>query len=456
MSPAQGRPSSAPPLVTERLAVGVDPLCLASDPRATGALALTVRGWSVVLAEPVTAVHSTAELAEVARRCGWRAPAARADGDPPFVGGAAGYLADEAATGLLGLPPDPRPPTAPLPPVWFGVYDTAVCVPPAGGPAWLVAAELPGLSRRPARERIRDLRAWVAEAGHVDTALSTWPERTEGAGAPRWSLPEADHAAAVRAAKEWIAAGDLYQLNLTVQCAVDWPGPGTLLARRLWAASPDAEHAAYLRLPGGTQVVSVSPETFLRTDGDRITTRPIKGTRPRGHDPDTDAGMARALQCSGKDRAEHVMIVDLERNDLGRVCEPGSVTVDELLALERHPTVWHLTSTVAGRLREDAGFDDVVSATFPSGSVTGAPKRMAVERIRALEPVRRGVYCGALGVVSRGLTDFSVGIRTAVVAGGVASYGTGGGIVADSEPGAEWAEARDKAAAFLRASGAAG
>lgn len=455
-SPPGHVPFAARRLLTERFAADIDPLSLASDPRTSGALALTVRGWWVVLAEPVAAVTSISDLADVAERSGWRASTGPEEGEPPFLGGAAGYLADDAATAMLDLALDDRPEVTPLPPVWFGVYDTAVCIPPGGEPAWLVAAELPGLSRRPARERLAELRAWAGEAGQSGPSPSRWPAPALPAGKPRWSLPATRHAEAVRTAKEWIAAGDLYQLNLTVQCTMDWPAPGAALARRLWAESPGAEHAAYLRLPGGGEIISVSPETFLRTDGDRIVTRPIKGTRPRGGDPDGDVGHARALQCSDKDRAEHVMIVDLERNDLGRVCEAGTVTVDELLALESHPTVWHLTSTVCGRLREDASFHDVLAAIFPSGSVTGAPKRMAIRRIRSLEPVRRGVYCGAIGIVSRGLTDFSVGIRTAVVAGPVASYGTGGGIVADSDADAEWAEARDKAAAFLRATGAAG
>jgi para-aminobenzoate synthetase component 1 len=201
-------------------------------------------------------------------------------------------------------------------------------------------------------------------------------------------------------------------------------------------------------------VVSISPETFLRVAGSQITTRPIKGTRPRRDDPVTDRAEAEALERSAKDRAEHVMIVDLERNDLGRICDVATVRVPQLIALERHPTVWHLASTVTGRLRTGTGLVEVLAATFPSGSVTGAPKRMAWERIAALEPVRRGVYCGAIGVVTPGGCDLSVAIRTAVLAEGIASYGTGGGIVADSTPAAEWAEAMDKARAFAIATGA--
>lgn len=446
-----------PPVVAERVAGHVDPLALAADPRCVGALTVTVRGWHVVVANPVAVVTETEELTDMARHCGWHLPVARTLDEPPFVGGAVGYLADDCAGTLLGLPSDLRPPMTPVPPVWFGLYDTAVCIPVDGGPAWLVATDLPALSHHPAPQRLAELRSWVADNDRAAPGPSAWPreeprEETRSGGV-RWSLSPAQHAAAVRQAKSWIAAGDLYQLNLTVQGTVDWAETGVTLARRLWAASPDAAHAAYLRLPGGAEIISVSPETFLRTDGNQVAIRPIKGTRPRRREPAADAAQARALRCSDKDRAEHIMIVDLERNDLGRVCEPGTVKVPELMALEAHPTVWHLTSTVCGALRDDVGFGDLVTATFPSGSVTGAPKRMAIERIRALEPVRRGVYCGAIGVVSRGLADFSVGIRTAVLAGAVASYGTGGAIVADSDSDAEWAEARDKAAAFLRATG---
>jgi para-aminobenzoate synthetase component I len=411
---------------------------------AEDAAVLTVRGWQVLAIEPVAAVTDIADLDEAAARSGWHQPPR--PGDPPFVGGLVGYVSDDCSPGLLGLAPDSRPPTPPHPPLRFAAYDTALCVSPDGD-AWLVAADLPGMSREPATERLDRLRR------RIDGTQPTAPARGHATTGPRTSLSRADHRAALDRIQGWITAGDLYQLNLTLQVEVGWQGGGVPLARRLWAASAGAAHAAYLRLPSGVEIVSVSPETFLRTDGDTVVTRPIKGTRPRRADPDDDAAQARALVDSDKDRAEHVMIVDLERNDLGRVCVPGSVTVPALAAREAHPTVWHLTSTIRGTLRPGVGLGGLLAATFPSGSVTGAPKRMAVERTRLVEPVRRGVYCGAVGAVSAGLADFSVAIRTAVVAHGAARYGTGGGIVADSRPDAEWAEAMDKAAAFLTATG---
>ncbi|MEX0658498.1 MAG: anthranilate synthase component I family protein [Egibacteraceae bacterium] len=430
----------------EQLDAPADPFALAGVPGVRFPQVHTVRGWRVVLGDPVAVLRDPVALDDIGRGCDWRGE--RDAGAPPFTGGAAGFLSDACSAGFVDLATgDTRPAFAPLPAMRLGLYDGAVCIPPGGQASLLVAAALPGVVRTSVADRLDELRRWVSASRSVPADVDAGaPAPTDAA----LSLTRPAHAAAVRRILGWIAAGDLYQLNLTLQVAVGWAGGGLALARRLEAASPGAAHAAYVRLPGGAEIVSVSPETFLRTDGDRVTTRPIKGTRPRHDDPSRDAAAARALQESVKDQAEHVMIVDLERNDLGRVSVPGTVRVPELAGLEGHPTVWHLTSTVVGRLRDEVGLGGLLRATFPSGSVTGAPKRMAVERTRLVEPVRRGVYCGALGVVSRGLVDLSVGIRTAVVAGPVASYGTGGAIVADSDPGEEFAEAMVKAAAFLR------
>lgn len=438
-------PRGPSPLAVEELRGRADAFAIAGLPGLRFPQVHTVRGWQVVLADPVAVVRDPADLDDVGRTCDWRA--VPEPGAPPFAGGAAGFLSDGCSADFVALPHHvDRPVFAPVPPLRFGLYDSAVCIPPEGQRTVLVAADLPGLTRRTAGERFADLRAWVSLSRSVRAGLDGSP-----APAPaRLSLPRPAHAAAVERILGWIAAGDLYQLNLTLQVAVAWTGGGLALARRLTAASPGAAHAAYARLPGGVEIASVSPETFLRTDGDEVTTRPIKGTRPRYEDRARDEAASRELRASAKDQAEHVMIVDLERNDLGRVCVPGTVRVPELAGLEGHPTVWHLTSTVVGRLRPEVGLGGLLRATFPSGSVSGAPKRMAVARTALVEPVRRGVYCGALGIVSRGLVDLSVGIRTAVVHEQTASYGTGGAIVADSDPGEEFAEAMAKAAAFLR------
>ncbi len=210
---------------------------------------------------------------------------------------------------------------------------------------------------------------------------------------------------------------------------------------------------ALVRL-GGADVISASPERFLSRRGDRIETRPIKGTRPRAVEPADDRRQALALRSSAKDRAENVMIVDLARNDLGRVAAYGTVEVAELCALESHPGVHHLVSSVEARLRPGVSVEEIVRATFPPGSVTGAPKIRALEIIEELEPVRRGPYCGAIGCFAPGGDiDLSVAIRTFVAAGGRLHLHVGGAVVADSDPALEWRETMHKAARLLEAAG---
>jgi para-aminobenzoate synthetase component I len=247
-----------------------------------------------------------------------------------------------------------------------------------------------------------------------------------------------------------IVAGDCYQVNLTRRLTCDEPVDPVALLGALERRNP-SPHGAVLRLhevPGlpPIAVVSASPERFLSWRGPDVETRPIKGT---GTDPDT-------LLASAKDRAENVMIVDLARNDLGRVCEHGSVAVPDLCAVESHPGLNHLVSTVRGRRRDGVHTGALVRAMFPPASVTGAPKPRVMQIIENLEPVPRGVYCGAVGWIDtehdRG--DLNVSIRTFTVAGGRTHLGVGAGIVADSDPGAEWAETELKAARLLAAAGA--
>ncbi|MFP3901346.1 MAG: anthranilate synthase component I family protein [Acidimicrobiia bacterium] len=255
------------------------------------------------------------------------------------------------------------------------------------------------------------------------------------------SLDGSGFRAGVRSIRAAIAAGDVYQVNLTRRLSAPLP-PGAdvaALGASLGRGNP-APYAAVVRLPGvGCHVASASPERFLRRDGDRVASSPIKGT---------------AADESGflpKDRAENVMIVDLVRNDLGRVCEWGSVEVPSLCAVEHHPGLVHLVSTVTGRLRPGVGWADLVAATFPPGSVTGAPKLAALDRIAGLEPVPRGPYCGAIGWVDadarRG--DLNVAIRTFWFEDGRVHLGTGGGITWESTPEGEWRETELKAHRLL-------
>ncbi len=256
----------------------------------------------------------------------------------------------------------------------------------------------------------------------------------------------------VQRIRDYIASGDIYQANLTHALTARWTPPPGAFYTRLRAASP-APYSCFLRL-GDTAVLSASPECFLRIDGRRITTKPIKGTRPRSADARDDEALARELVSSAKERAELVMITDLERNDLGQVCEYGSVRADTLCRLESFAHVHHLVSTVGGVLRPDVSALQAVRACFPGGSITGAPKKRAREIIAELEGAPRGIYTGALGYFGwDGSAVFSIAIRTLVLRDGVASFGIGAGIVADSDPVSEYEETLHKAAGLLAAAG---
>ncbi len=254
-----------------------------------------------------------------------------------------------------------------------------------------------------------------------------------------WHTSPEDYAGQVRILREWIASGDLFQANLTACCESlrpQRPDPLTLY-RRLVRHGPAP--FAGLAIAGEEAVISASPERFLRLHPDgRVETRPIKGTRPRHRDPDADAASAAALICDPKDRAENVMIVDLLRNDLGRVCLPGSVHVPQLLGLESYAHVHHLTSVVMGQLAEGCGLVDLLRACWPGGSITGAPKVRACRRLNQLEPVPRGPYCGSLfHLGADGGFDSSILIRTLLQKGRRLRLHAGGGIVADSDPAGE-------------------
>ena len=256
---------------------------------------------------------------------------------------------------------------------------------------------------------------------------------------------------AVQRVREFILAGDIFQANLSQRFEAPWPGDSFDFYRRLTEVNP-APFAAYFR-GDGFAVASASPERFLMVDPTgHVETRPIKGTRSRGATADEDRRLAQELLASEKDRAENVMIVDLLRNDLSKVCRPGTVDVPALCALMSHPTVHHLESIVTGRLEAGRTAADLLRAAFPGGSITGAPKLRAMEILAELEPVARGVYCGAIGWMSvTGAMDTSIAIRTVTLKDGRAYFHAGGGIVADSDPALEYQETLDKAAGIRHA-----
>jgi para-aminobenzoate synthetase component I len=389
--------------------------------------------------DPLTALDALAD------RLGLDPSAAPEPGPSmPFRGGLLGALAYELGDRILPrLPHRPRPDGRPD--LLLRIVGTVVAVSRERDQAIVVVDE--GLQGRSGEEVHRELearchRAAVHAAPPGRTAASSTTVTT--------SLPRDAHVTAVRSILDTIGRGDAYQVNLAQQLSAPFPGDLGELYRRMRAASP-ASHAALLPDAG---LASISPERFLDVSAGTVTTDPIKGTRRRADDPELDAALADDLVTSTKDRAENIMVVDLERNDLGRVCVPGSVHVPSLLELRALPTVWHLVSRVRGTLRAGTTYGELLAATFPSGSVTGAPRLAAMRTIRALEPAPRGWYCGAVGWLGRGSASLSVAIRTATLHDGVAEYGAGGGIVADSDPDDEVAESLDKAVAFLTAVGA--
>jgi len=363
----------------------------------------------------------------------------------PFAGGAVGYLAYD-----LGRHVEKLPETAiddiGFPEMQFGFYDVVACYDHAERRAELVAWKDGPETRR----RFEQLAHALDRAGAVDARIAA-PPRT---GTVSGNFTCDAYVAAVQRCKDYIAAGDIFQVNLSQRFDADVSVPPHELYRRLRAVNP-APFACYLE-SGGRAVLSSSPERFLKVSrsgsspGWHVETRPIKGTRPRRKaDEQFNRAMRQELLASPKDNAELTMIIDLERNDLGRVCSYGSVNVTEKVVLEEYPTVYHLVGTVEGDLRPGSDVVDLLRAAFPGGSITGAPKIRSMEIIEELEPTRRGVYTGAIGYISSdGCADFNIAIRTIVMRGGRAFFQVGGGIVADSDPVAEYDETLTKARAL--------
>jgi para-aminobenzoate synthetase component I len=285
-----------------------------------------------------------------------------------------------------------------------------------------------------------------------DLASRLGPEQPAACERPHFQSQSnaGEYCEMVSRAQEFIAAGDIYQVNLAHRFVSPWSGDPWAFYDALRHYSP-APNAAYLDLEGRA-VLSASPELFLKISGRSISTRPIKGTRPRRSDPMADEKSAFDLLTSPKEVSELVMITDLERNDLGMVCDFGTVSVPELLKLERHEQVFHLVSTVQGRLRAGVDHAGAVAACFPGGSITGAPKKRAMEIIAELERTPRGLYTGAIGWIGfNEESEFSITTRTVIIEENEAHFHVGAGIVADSIPAAEWQETLDKAAGILLA-----
>ena len=427
--------------------------------------------WSFLTADPIAVLTSPAPGADpfaVARRLVTRLDGRQSgvDDAPPFLGGLVGYLGYDVGHAFERLP-ELSPDDQGLPVLRLALHDWVIAWDRRTKRAWLGGRAVDGDSRRldrrllEVRERVR--RAAGRTAASVPSVRSSAADGTAARELVfRSNLDRTAYEAGVEAIRAEIARGEIYQANLTRRLETAFDGDPWPLYRRLRTGDPSL-FSAYLDLgrvratdPGGPRaILSASPEPVLAVDAaGTVKADPIKGTRGRGRTRDEDRALACELLASDKDRAENVMIVDVLRNDLGRVCVPGSVRVPRLCRLERTAAVQHLVSTVTGRLASGRDAFDLLAASFPGGSITGAPKIRAMEILERLEPLRRGPYTGALGWIGPdGAMATSILIRTFVADGRRLTLHVGGGITYRSDPPAEWDETVAKARGPLSAVG---
>ena len=379
-----------------------------------------------------------------------------ADTPVPFVGGWIGYLSYDLARHIERLP-DSVDHDIPLPLLRFGFYDAVLAWDHQAGLGCMLALQYDEQTTTPA-DRLDGLGRLCRPTDAAESARHSASEAPGGVFSESQHMPPPiscnfDHQqylAAVSRARRYILDGDIFEVNLSQRFSRGYAAHPATLYDRLAAENP-AGYSALLSGPDHA-IVSASPELFLSRRADRIVTRPIKGTISRGADPKQDEANRQALDASQKDRAELNMIIDLERNDLGRICSYGSVEIVDERTIEAHPTVFHAVSTIAGRLRPDVSVSDILRATFPGGSISGAPKIRAMEIIDELEPTARSVYTGSIGWIGlNGDFDLNIAIRTVIIAQNRAHLQLGGAIVADSVPQDEYAETLAKGTALLNA-----
>lgn len=376
-----------------------------------------------------------------------------AHGRSPFIGGAVGYLGYDLCHFIERLPRHAAA-DIPLPEMYMAFHDSAVVYDHQEGRTWAAGCAAGGRDAATAAGEMAERLRAAAPLQNAECGTQN-AERRTGNASVICNFSRAEYLGAVQRCIDYIAAGDIFQVNLSRRFEAACPLPARELYLRLRRINP-APMAAYLDLGEGRAVVSASPERFISLRGRHVETRPIKGTRPRGASAQEDRALAEELLRSEKDNAELAMIVDLERNDLGRVCSYGSVRVEEARRLESYPTVHHLVATVSGELHAGRDRVDLLRATFPGGSITGAPKVRAMQIIDELEPTARSVYTGAVGFIGfDGAMDLNIAIRTILTAHGKVWLQAGGGIVADSRPEAEFDETAQKARALLAALGVA-
>jgi para-aminobenzoate synthetase component I len=373
------------------------------------------------------------------------------DAPIPFVGGAVGYLSYDLCYFIEKLPKTAVNDLK-LPESYFGFYDLILAHDNLLNKTYIVSTGFPEQEAHRllhAQERLNEFKEKLAQLPH-QVSSATKAALVTGKTELKGNFTHGAYVKAVERARQYIIDGDIFEVNISQRFEAHITIPPYELYRRLRAINP-APFASYLSFDKVT-IVSASPERFLKVQGDWVETRPIKGTVRRGKTPQEDSANARELCSSIKDHAENMMIVDLERNDLGRVCRYGSVRVSELAILETFPTVFHLTSTIVGRLNADKNRYDLLKATFPGGSITGAPKVRAMEIIDELEPTRRDIYTGSIGYLSfDGNMDINIVIRTFIIKGNKAYFQVGGAVVYDSNPESEYQETLDKGRALVNA-----
>jgi anthranilate synthase component 1 len=372
------------------------------------------------------------------------------DGIPRFFGGAVGYLGYDMVRHFEKLPSD-REAAIDAYDSYFIITDTMVIFDN-------VSQKIKVVSNAHLEEGILPEKAYAEATAKIDALITRLkgilPSVPAKQGAAKVdftsNVSRASFEQAVEKAKEYVRSGDIIQVVLSQRFSGDLTVDPLDIYRVLRTLNP-SPYMFFLRLED-TLVVGASPEVMVRKEGEQVELRPIAGTRPRGANADEDAHLATELLADPKERAEHVMLVDLGRNDLGRVCKTGSVRVSELMVIERYSHVMHIVSNVQGELSEGKDAFDVVRATFPAGTLSGAPKVRAMEIIDELEPLRREIYGGAVGYFSfSGNMDMAIAIRTLVIKDGKVHLQAGAGIVADSDPAAEWQESVNKAMAVRRA-----
>ncbi|MGJ8652248.1 MAG: aminodeoxychorismate synthase component I [Opitutaceae bacterium] len=363
----------------------------------------------------------------------------RRDCTIPFVGGAVGFISYDYGRQIEAIAESTEDDRS-VPDLWFGLYDGIAAFNHETGVLHLLA-----LGIRASESAVIDELQAIVAGERMPTGESS--AQTPVFGEWVWNMSREAFEEKVDKVRDYIASGDIYQVNLSQRARCPFEGDSLELFQALRQGNP-SPYGAFINA-GDLQIISTSPEQFLRKRGRSVETRPIKGTRPRGATPEEDLQNAAALRASEKERAELLMIVDLERNDLGRVAEFGSVRVENLYHLEHYKRVMHQTAQVKALLATPYDVFDCIRALFPGGSITGAPKVRAMEVIEELEPTRRGVYCGSVGYIGfDGDAELNIAIRSLQVKNGYVDYQVGGGIVWDSDPASEYQETLDKGRAI--------